>query len=79
MKAVPIGYRKAIPIDELTIIKATIKISRGNLTGLYFKQLDPWITPLTKDTNLSDPAVKRRFAFEGLGTFKWQTAELKAS
>ena len=37
VKAVPIGYKRAVPIEELTILKATIKLRRGTLKGLYFK------------------------------------------
>jgi hypothetical protein len=37
VKAVPIGYKRAVPIDDLTILKATIKLRRGTLKGLYFK------------------------------------------
>jgi len=37
VKAVSMGYRKSIPIDDLTILKATVKLRRGNLKGIYFK------------------------------------------
>jgi hypothetical protein len=65
VKAVPIGYKRAVPIDDLTILKATIKLRRGTLKGLYFKQMDPYMR-ITPATNLSDPQVKRALVFDKL-------------
>jgi hypothetical protein len=65
VKAVPIGYKRAVPIDDLTILKATIKVRRGTLKGLYFKQMDPYMR-ITPATNLSDPQVKRALVFDKL-------------
>lgn len=65
MKAVNLGYRKSIPIDDLTILKAVVKLRRGNLKGIYFKQLDPWFKVDLK-TNITDPVTKRQLVFEDL-------------
>lgn len=65
VKAVSMGYRKSIPIDDLTILKATVKLRRGNLKGIYFKQLDPWFK-VDKHTNITDPVTKRQLVFEDL-------------
>ena len=65
VKAVSVGYRKAIPIDDLTILKAVVKLRRGNLRGIYFKQLDPWFKVDT-NTNITDPITKRQLVFENL-------------
>ena len=65
VKAVSMGYRKSIPIDDLTILKATVKLRRGNLKGIYFKQLDPWFK-VDLNTNISDPVTKRQLVFEDL-------------
>jgi hypothetical protein len=65
VKAVSMGYRKSIPIDDLTILKATVKLSRGNLKGIYFKQLNPWFIVDSK-TNITDSITKRQLVFEDL-------------
>lgn len=59
------GYRKSIPIDDLTILKAVVKLRRGNLKGIYFKQLDPWFK-VDQKTNITDPVTKRQLVFEDL-------------
>lgn len=65
VKAVSMGYRKSIPIDDLTILKATVKLRRGNLKGIYFKQLNPWFIVDSK-TNITDSITKRQLVFEDL-------------
>ncbi len=37
VRAVPIGYKRAVPIEDLTVLKATIKLNRGTIKGIYFK------------------------------------------
>ncbi len=71
-----LGYRKSIPIDDLTVLKAVVKLRRGNLKGIYFKQLDPWFKVDLK-TNISDPVTKRQLVFEDLSLMDLNNGQVK--
>ena len=78
---VDIGYRKAIPKDKITALKITIKQLdfTKNLTGVYWRQLDPSVSYNYDITGFNKSATKNKFIFNDILAMDNQTGYLNSS
>ena len=63
---VDIGYRKAIPNDRATALKITVQLFDGNLTGVYWKQIDPFSSFSYDISGFNKSSTKNKFIFDNI-------------
>lgn len=77
---VPVGYRKRIPKDQVLYFRAVVENTRGNITEVLWKQIDPiynFSGYVTGDkVYWTKPEVKNRFIFDDISQINVDTKYL---